>query len=137
MKWLEKMRSNIFHFQEPIKSREVKWCPKLHSWSVPGLKSGLGFQDSLYGCESILYFKKVSLLSCLIRYRLIAILLSQIFFSISITSPVSCKHNLRNDHQSQEEQSLCLELAESFHRLQQLGHEHCKTDPSHSIYWSF
>ena len=58
MKWLEKMRLNIFHFQESIKFREVKWCPELHSWSVPGLKSGLGSQDSLYGCESILYFKK-------------------------------------------------------------------------------
>lgn len=59
MKGLEELRLNIFHFLEPIKSREAKWYPKLHSWSVPDLENGHGSQDSLYGCESIPYFQKI------------------------------------------------------------------------------
>lgn len=59
MKGLEEMRSNIFHFQEPIKSGEAKWGSKMHSWSLLDLENGLGSQDSLYGHESISYFKNL------------------------------------------------------------------------------
>lgn len=61
MKRLEEMTLDILHFQEHIKSRVTKWCPKLHSWSVPDLKSLALVPRVLFmAVKSILCFKKFS-----------------------------------------------------------------------------